>query len=133
MENPAGVAAIAWLWLVLWPVANLPFAVEVLDPRESHGGFFMGLMEKALFHYKDGDDPPPAPELLAAAAQVRRADAFVVVTPEMNHTIAPTLTNTMNHFGAPLFARKAAGIATYRCVDPTTPSKAPSPVTRGAC
>jgi chromate reductase len=86
-------------------------ALSVLDPRESHDGFFMRLMEKAHFHYKDGEAVPAALE--AAAVSVRAADAFVVVTPEMNHTISPALTNTMNYFGGSLYANKASGIVTY--------------------
>ena len=85
--------------------------LSVMDPRKSHEGFFMGLMEKALFHYKDGEEAPSS--LLAAAKQVEAADAYVVVTPEMNHTISPALTNMMNYFGGSMYANKTAGIVTY--------------------
>ena len=85
--------------------------VDVFDPRESFGGCFMRLMEKAHFHYKEGEAVPP--ELDAAAEALRAADAYVVCTPEMNHTIAPALTNMMNHFGAQTYAYKPSGICTY--------------------
>ena len=85
--------------------------MTVLDPRETEGGFYMRLMEKAYFHYKPGEEVPPA--LAAAAEQVRTADAYVVCTPELNHQIAPALTNTMNYFGSSSYAQKASGIATY--------------------
>ena len=95
-------------------IAARGHTLTVLDPRESHGGFFMRLMEKAFFHYKSGEgEEAPPPALAAAAAQVRAADAYVVVTPEYNHTIAPALTNTLNYFGGSLYAGKASGIATY--------------------
>ena len=85
--------------------------VHLLDPRGSHDGYFMQLMEKAHFHYKEGEAVPPA--LDAAAAALRASDAFVVCTPEMNHTIAPALTNMMNYFGAKTYAYKPSGICTY--------------------
>jgi hypothetical protein len=61
--------------------------VTVLDPRTTHDGFFMRLMEKAYFHYKKDETPPHA--LAETAAVLRAADAYIVCTPEMNHTIAP--------------------------------------------
>jgi NAD(P)H-dependent FMN reductase len=85
--------------------------VTVLDPRTACDGFFMHLMEKAFFHYKDGEDIPSA--LVETAAVIGAADAYVVVTPEMNHTIAPGLTNMMNYFGSSLYAKRPSGIATY--------------------
>jgi chromate reductase len=86
-------------------------AVTVLDPRTASDGFFMQLMEKAFFHYKPDEEIPSA--LVETAAVLRAADAFVVVTPEMNHTIAPGLTNMMNYFGSSLYAKRPSGIATY--------------------
>ena len=84
---------------------------ETIDPRSSHDGFFMRLLEKPLFHYKPGEDVPAA--LTATAASITSADAVVVCSPEMNHTLAPGLVNVMSHFGSSLFAHKPAGIATY--------------------
>ena len=78
--------------------------LTTLDPRDSHDGFFMRLMEKAYFHYKEGEEVPPP--LAAAAEDVRAADAFLVVTPEFNHTIAPGLTNAMNYFGGSLYRHR---------------------------
>ena len=85
--------------------------VTVLDPRTSSDGFFMTLMEKAFFHYKADEEIPRG--LVETAAILRAADAYVVVTPEMNHTIAPGLTNMMNYFGASIYAKRPSGIATY--------------------
>jgi NAD(P)H-dependent FMN reductase len=61
--------------------------VTVIDPRTHEGGFFMQLMEKAHFHYRKGEAVPP--ELATTAAVLRAADAYIVCTPEMNHTISP--------------------------------------------
>jgi hypothetical protein len=71
----------------------------------------MRLMEKAHFHYRKGEEVPPA--LDATAAVLRAADCYIAVTPEFNHTIAPGLTNTMNYFGGSVYANKPSGIATY--------------------
>ena len=87
-------------------------ALTVLDPRDPvHDDFFMRLMEKAYFHYKEGETIPPA--LHKAAHDVQHADAVVVVSPEYNHTISPALTNTMNYFGGSMYSQKASGIVTY--------------------
>lgn len=91
-------------------VAERGHALTVIDPRTAWDGHFMRLMEKAYFHYKDGESiPPPLEE---AAGLLRSADALVLCTPEYNHTIAPGLTNFMNHFGASIYAQKPSGIAT---------------------
>jgi chromate reductase, NAD(P)H dehydrogenase (quinone) len=86
--------------------------LSILDPRDPiHDDFFMRLMEKAYFHYKE-DDTIPLP-LISAAKKIQDADAYVVVTPEYNHTISPALTNTMNYFGSSMYGQKASGICTY--------------------
>jgi len=86
-------------------------SVTVLDPRTTYDGFYMQLMEKAYFHYKAGEVIPP--ELEQTAAVLRGADCYIVVTPEMNHTICPGLTNLMNYFGSSIYSKKPSGIATY--------------------
>lgn len=85
--------------------------VTVLDPRSASDGFFMQLMEKAFFHYKQDEEVPEA--LVETAAILRAADAYIVVTPEMNHTISPGLSNMMNYFGSSVYAKRPSGIATY--------------------
>lgn len=44
---------------------------------------------------------------------VAEADFFIVVTPEMNHTIAPGLVSVMSHFGSSHYQFKPSGIVTY--------------------
>merc|ERR1712008_74827 len=85
--------------------------VTVLDPRTHCSGFFMRLMEKTHFHYKDGEAIPDA--LVTTSKVLEEADAYVVVSPEMNHTISPGLTNLMNHFSSKTYGFKPSGIATY--------------------
>ena len=53
------------------------------------------------------------PELDSAAALLKEADAYVISTPEMNHTISPALTNMMNYFGSSTYSYRPSGIATY--------------------
>merc|ERR1712166_1308730 len=71
-------------------------------------GFFMRLLEKPPFHYKSGETVPEplqyTGELLAAA------DFVVVVTPEMNHTIAPGRVSLMSHFGSSHYQFKPSGV-----------------------
>mmetsp|Transcript_2976 Transcript_2976/g.5993 ORF Transcript_2976/g.5993 Transcript_2976/m.5993 type:complete len:269 (+) Transcript_2976:95-901(+) len=83
--------------------------VTVLDPKKEP--FFMQLAEKHHFHYKPGE---AVPEVLEKTARViESADAYVVCSPEMNHTISPAVTNTMNYFSGSLYKHKVSGIATY--------------------
>lgn len=71
----------------------------------------MRLMEKAHFHYRQGEDVPQA--LSRTAALLSAADCYVVVSSEHNHTLPPGLTNMMNFFGSSTYARKPSGIVTY--------------------
>eukprot|EP00928_Gymnodinium_smaydae_P043258 TRINITY_DN29023_c0_g1_i1.p1 TRINITY_DN29023_c0_g1~~TRINITY_DN29023_c0_g1_i1.p1 ORF type:complete len:237 (+),score=59.14 TRINITY_DN29023_c0_g1_i1:85-711(+) len=87
------------------------FEVDELDPVTSEDGYFMRLLEKPLFHYRDGEDVPAA--LANVAGRIAAADAFVVVSPEMNHIVAPGLTNLMSHFGSGLWSFKPSGICVY--------------------
>ena len=47
------------------------------------------------------------------AGTLRRADAFVCVTPEYNHAPGPALLNLLDHFGGSLFAFKPSAIVSY--------------------
>lgn len=55
-----------------------------------------------------------APEHLAALAEkIEAADGFVMVSPEYNHSMSPTLMHLLNHFGSSLFSYKPSAIVTY--------------------
>ena len=71
----------------------------------------MRLMEKAYFHYKEGEDVPK--ELEETAAVLRTADCYVVCMPEYNHTLPPGVTNLMNYFGGSMYSYKPSGLCTY--------------------
>ena len=55
-----------------------------------------------------------APEAIdALAGDIERADGYVMVSPEYNHTMSPALAHLLNHFGSSLFSYKPSVIATY--------------------
>ncbi len=53
------------------------------------------LIDRMYKEYPAGEAPPALETL---AGQVRKADAFVVVTGEYNHSIPPALSNLMDYF-----------------------------------
>ena len=65
---------------------------------------------KPHFSYAPSRVPP---ELAALAAQIEAADAYVMVSPEYNHSMSPALAHLLNHFGASLFSYKPSAIVTY--------------------
>ena len=55
-----------------------------------------------------------APDDLDRLAKViKAADAFVMVSPEYNHSMSPALADLLNHFGSSLFSYKPSAIVTY--------------------
>lgn len=80
--------------------------VVVVDPLD----FELPQPFKPHFAYAKGR----APEALQALAnQIELADAYVMVSPEYNHSMSPALADLLNHFGASLFAYKPSAIVTY--------------------
>lgn len=79
---------------------------EVIDPLAYElGGIF-----KPHFAYAKGK----APEALEGlAGKIHDADAFVMVSPEYNHSISPALSHLLNHFGSSSFGYKPSLIVTY--------------------
>ena len=65
---------------------------------------------KPQFAYHEGKAPKALDEL---AAKIKSADAFVMVSPEYNHSMSPALAHLLNHFGSSLFAYKPSAIVTY--------------------
>lgn len=58
--------------------------------------------------------PGKAPEALNILAdKISAADAYVMVSPEYNHSMSPALSNMLNHFGSSLFSWKPSAIVTY--------------------
>ncbi|OQR96423.1 NADPH-dependent FMN reductase [Achlya hypogyna] len=54
-----------------------------------------------------------SPALVELHAKFTESDAFVVVTPEYNHSYSPVITSLMNYFYHNEFYYKVAGIASY--------------------
>lgn len=52
-------------------------------------------------------------ELNNLAQKIESADAYIMVSPEYNHSMSPALANLLNHFGSSLFAYKPSAIVTY--------------------
>lgn len=80
-----------------------PRLVDALDWRT--GGVF-----KPHFAYARGKAPEALEDL---AGLIERADGYVMVSPEYNHSMSPALADLLNHFGSSLFAYKPSAIATY--------------------
>jgi NAD(P)H-dependent FMN reductase len=77
----------------------------LVDPVE----LALPLLDRMYKEYPVGAAPPALESL---AQLYRRADAFVVVSAEYNHSIPPALSNTLDHFLEEYFWRPS-GIVTY--------------------
>lgn len=81
-------------------------AVETIDPVETP----LPLLVKPHFAYAQGKAPKTLEDM---AEKLRKADAYVCVTPEYNHAPSPALLNTLNHFGSSVFSFKPSAIVSY--------------------
>ena len=81
-------------------------AVETIDPVETP----LPLLVKPHFAYASGAAPKVLEEM---AEKLRKADAYVCVTPEYNHAPSPALLNILNHFGSSVFSFKPSAIGSY--------------------
>lgn len=77
----------------------------LVDPAE----LALPLLNRMYKEYPQGEAPEPLERL---ATLYRRADAFVVVSAEYNHSIPPALSNTLDHFLEEYFWRPS-GIVCY--------------------
>ncbi|RKP59392.1 NADPH-dependent FMN reductase [Pararobbsia silviterrae] len=73
----------------------------LVDPLE----LALPLLDRMYKEYKPGEAPP---KLEALAALYRRADGFVIVSGEYNHSIPPALSNLLDHFLEEYFWRPSA-------------------------
>jgi NAD(P)H-dependent FMN reductase len=65
---------------------------------------------KPHFSYAENKAPEDLQEL---AAKIEHADAYVMISPEYNHSMSPALADLLNHFGSSLFSYKPSAIVTY--------------------
>ena len=80
--------------------------VELIDPLE----LAFEQVFKPHFSYPEGE----APEVIESLAKkIVGADAYVVVSPEYNHSFSPALAHMLNHFGSSQFGFKPSAIVTY--------------------
>mmetsp|Transcript_1725 Transcript_1725/g.2279 ORF Transcript_1725/g.2279 Transcript_1725/m.2279 type:complete len:296 (-) Transcript_1725:403-1290(-) len=68
------------------------------------------LLEKPHFAYSKSQLPD---NLNRIHQNLCDADAYVIITPEYNHSPCPGLMNIMNHFGSSVFSFKPSGIVSY--------------------
>jgi chromate reductase, NAD(P)H dehydrogenase (quinone) len=80
--------------------------VNLVDPME----IALDPVFKPHFAYKQGEAPDDL-ELLAQS--IDAADAYVMISPEYNHSMSPALAHLLNHFGSSLFSYKPSAVVTY--------------------
>jgi NAD(P)H-dependent FMN reductase len=68
------------------------------------------LLEKPYFSYASSQVPH---DLATYHNALSQADAYVVITPEMNHAPSPGLINSLNHFGSSVFGFKPSAVVSY--------------------
>ncbi len=81
-------------------------SLKLVDPLD----YDLGAVFKPHFSYARGKGPSP---LDALATMIEEADAYIMVSPEYNHSMSPALAHLLNHFGSSLFAYKPSAIVTY--------------------
>lgn len=82
------------------------FETTLIDPLD----FPPTEVFKPAFAYPSSSKPPQLAEL---ERQIIEADAYVMVSPEYNHSMSPALADLLNHFPSSAFAFKPSLIATY--------------------
>ncbi|RUO25450.1 NADPH-dependent oxidoreductase [Aliidiomarina minuta] len=80
--------------------------VEVIDPLDSKCPDVF----KPAFAYSDKERPEMLQKL---QDKIEAADAYVMVSPEYNHSMSPALAELLNHFGSSSFAYRPSSIVTY--------------------
>jgi len=83
------------------------FNVDFMDPDVLE----LPLLRKPIHFYEEQSE---APQLLQDLHErIKKADAYVVITPEYNRNISPVLTNFMDHFPPSSYNGKVSGIVSY--------------------
>lgn len=79
---------------------------EIIDPLD----FDLAETFKPHFAFAKGRAPE---KLESLATKIEDADCFVMVSPEYNHAMSPSLAHLLNHFGSSRFSFKPSAIVTY--------------------
>jgi NAD(P)H-dependent FMN reductase len=90
---------------VVAELAKRDIEAVLVDPLEKK----LPLLDRMYKEYDPGQAPPVLEEL---ADLYRRADGFVIVSGEYNHSIPPALSNLLDHFLEEYFWRPA-GVVCY--------------------
>lgn len=85
------------------------FSVDFVDLLE----FKLPLLE-APHHWTPAGKAPPHVEDMAA--RVAKADCYILISPEYNHSMSPALANFLDHFGPKSYAMKPSALCTYSYV-----------------
>lgn len=91
--------------LVVNALEALGHEAVLVDPLELQ----LPLLDRMYKEYPKGEAPPTLERL---ATLYRRADGFLIVSAEYNHSMPPALTNLLDHFLEEYFWRPS-GIVTY--------------------
>lgn len=87
-------------------LAAMGHSVDLIDPLAIE----LPAIFKPHFAYATNAAPAALEEL---AGKIADADGYVMVSPEYNHSMSPTLAHLLNHFGSSLFSYKPSAIVTY--------------------
>mmetsp|Transcript_27024 Transcript_27024/g.39991 ORF Transcript_27024/g.39991 Transcript_27024/m.39991 type:complete len:283 (-) Transcript_27024:104-952(-) len=70
----------------------------------------IALLERPHFTYPPSQMPSNLQDMHQT---LNSADAYIIITPEYNHSPCPGLLNLLNHFGSSTFSFKPSGIVSY--------------------
>lgn len=87
-------------------LSNAGIGAEIVDPLDLERRKIF----KPQFAYAKGKAPE---DLERLGKRIRDADAYVMVSPEYNHSMSPALADMLNHFGSSSFSFKPSAIVTY--------------------
>ncbi len=98
---------------------GLPIAGWVRERAEAHGGFEVDFVDLAELNLPFMDEPNhpmlhqyTKPHTVAWGERVAAADAFILVTPEYNHSFSPALKNALDFLNKEWW-RKPVGFVSY--------------------
>jgi chromate reductase len=82
------------------------YSVEVIDPLQID----FPEVFKPHFSYTKNHIPE---DLETLSKKIKNADAYVMLSPEYNHSMSPALSHMLNHFGSSSYSYKPSLITTY--------------------